>query len=65
MRERHPKTNGYSNSVRLASLWLRHVAAEERGAARGKRSIEEQLRLLDSRPGTSTRERARLMERGA
>ena len=62
MREPHPKTNGYSNVGRLSELVLRRSQAEQRNKARATRSIEEQLHLLASRPGTSARERARLAE---
>jgi len=37
--------------------------ADERQAARDKRTTEEQLALLDSRPGESARERERLEAR--
>jgi len=38
----------------------RQTAANERQEAREKRSVEEQIALLDSRPGQSLRERERL-----
>jgi hypothetical protein len=38
----------------------RKQRADERNAARSKRSAKEQLATLDSRPGSCTRERARL-----
>ncbi len=39
---------------------LRRLGAEIRNEARSERSIEEQIALLDQRPGNSARERARL-----
>lgn len=57
------KTNGYSNAARLAALEKRRSEAQERDEARAKRSADEQLHLLKSRPGASKRERARLLGR--
>lgn len=41
---------------------VRRIRAAERSEARTRRSNTEQLRLLDSRPGSSMRERAKLSE---
>lgn len=38
--------------------------AEKRAEAYSKRTVEEQLALIDSRPGNSTKERTKLMEEG-
>lgn len=38
----------------------RTISAKDREAARAQRSSEEQLALLDTRPGKSQKERARL-----
>lgn len=39
---------------------IRYAAAVDRQAERDARTSEQQLALLDSRPGNSTRERERL-----
>jgi hypothetical protein len=44
----------------MKSRKIRQTEAQQRDAARAKRSDQEQLKLLDSRPGNSARERARL-----
>lgn len=61
MRQVHPKTNGYSNVVRLEELRNRQVDALQRQFDRNQLTAAEQLKLLDSRPGKSARERARLV----
>lgn len=43
----------------------RRVEAQQRWSGRQRRSSEEQIALLDARPGESTRERGRLKEDGA
>jgi hypothetical protein len=63
MRERHPKMNGYSNAGRLAALAERTAKAEERMAARLARSDEDQIHLLNQRPGCAVRERAKIARR--
>ena len=60
MRQTHPKTNGYSNVVRLASLEKRRAEADERNAARAARSTNDQIALLNRRPGLASKERERL-----
>lgn len=40
---------------------IRYAAAVDRQEARDARSTEQQLALLDERPGNSARERARLV----
>ena len=42
---------------------VKRKAAEERAEAYSKRSVEEQLALIDSRPGNSTKERTKLIEK--
>jgi hypothetical protein len=44
-------------------LRIRQDEAQTRNQARAKRTPEQQLKLLDQRPGNSTRERARLEAR--
>jgi hypothetical protein len=44
----------------MKSHKIRQTEAQQRDAARAKRSDQQQLKLLDSRPGNSARERARL-----
>jgi hypothetical protein len=44
----------------MKSRKIRQTEAQQRDAARAKRSDQQQLKLLDSRPGNSARERARL-----
>jgi hypothetical protein len=51
-----PKHTGIARKYRQE----KREAAEARQVARDLRSTEEQLKLIDSRPGTSRRERTRL-----
>lgn len=56
-RERTRKADGSRHRAR------RRAIAEQLAAERANRTDEEQLRLLDDRPGESRKERARLMLR--
>jgi hypothetical protein len=53
--------NQYRKANTLRKKEQARKEAEERNAARAKRSKEEQLALLDSRPGNSKKEREKLM----
>lgn len=52
------KSSGVTGKTVLQAA--RSIGAEERRKARENRSIEEQLMLLDTRPGGAVRERSRL-----
>ena len=58
-----PKVNGYHNEGRIALMETRRNEAESRNIERARRTADEQLHLLEMRPGNSLRERARLLGR--
>lgn len=60
MRQPNPKINGYKNKGRLSRLYIRQIRAQQLLELRAGRTDEEQLIVLDHRPGRSAKECARL-----
>lgn len=57
----NPQGNAHNHGKRIRRERLR-AEAQERDWKRSRRSPHDQLALLDSRPGASARERARLID---
>lgn len=58
--ERNRKTNGYKSGVLRAKRNQKRLEAEQRQKAYSKLSFADKVKLIDSRPGYSKREMARI-----